>query len=292
VTTEAPPVEGIPALQLDRVSAGYGPYRALFEVTFSVPSAGITALIGSNGAGKSTVARVATGLLSATGGSVRLDGNDVTGMAPFRIARMGCAHVPEGRGIFADLSVEENLRLLFRQKLGRREVPGALDRAYTAFPILGSRCKQHGGTLSGGEQRNLSLAKVLVAPPRLLVADEISLGLAPVMVDVIYDGLRRINAAGTAVLVVEQQVDRVLDIASTAVVLEHGSVVYDGPTGGAMAAVERLLASRDERSAQGTPAGVARTAPGHGAEATGTDVVDGQGTGGSRLRRMMRRGHG
>jgi len=292
VTTEAPPVEGVPALQLDRVSAGYGPYRALFDVTFSVPSAGITALIGSNGAGKSTVARVSTGLLTATGGSVRLDGTDVTGMATYRIARMGCAHVPEGRGIFADLTVEENLRLLFRQKLGRSQVSGALERAYAAFPILANRCKQHGGTLSGGEQRILSLAKVLVAPPRLLVADEISLGLAPVMVDVIYDGLRRINAAGTAVLVVEQQVDRVLDIASTAVVLEHGSVVYDGPTGGAMTAVEALLASRDERSSHGSPASDASTAPDQRGEATGVDVVDGQGTGGGRLRRMMRRGHG
>ena len=291
MTTEAPTVEGVPALQLDQVSAGYGPYRALFEVTFSVPSAGITALIGSNGAGKSTVARVVTGLLASTGGSVRLDGTDVTGMATYRIARMGCAHVPEGRGIFADLTVEENLRMLFRQKLGRRQVPGALERAYTAFPILENRRKQHGGTLSGGEQRILSLAKVLVAPPRLLVADEISLGLAPVMVDVIYDGLRRINAAGTAVLVVEQQVDRVLDIASTAVVLEHGSVVYDGPTGGAMTAVEALLASRSERSSHAPPAGGAPTVPDHRVEAGGIGAVDGQGTGGGRLRRMMRRGN-
>ena len=141
--------------------------------------------------------------------------------------------MPEGRGVFADLTVEENLKVLFRQKLGRKQVPDALDRAYESFPILGSRRKQHGGTLSGGEQRILSLAKVLVAPPRLLVADEISLGLAPVMMDAVYDGLRRINEAGTALLIVEQQVDRVLEIASTAVVLEHGSVAYDGPADGA-----------------------------------------------------------
>jgi branched-chain amino acid transport system ATP-binding protein len=292
VTTEAPPIESVPALQLDQVSAAYGPYRALFDVTFSVPPAGITALIGSNGSGKSTVARVTTGLLAATGGSVRLDGTDVTGMATYRIARMGCAHVPEGRGIFADLTVDENLRMLFRQKLGRRQVPGAIEEAYAAFPILGNRCKQHGGTLSGGEQRILSLAKVLVAPPRLLVADEISLGLAPVMVDVIYDGLRRINAAGTAVLVVEQQVDRVLDVASTAVVLEHGSVVYHGQCGGAMTAVEALLASRSERTNQGPPESVAHAVPGDRVDAIGTGVVEGQGTGGGRLRRMMRRGHG
>ena len=216
-------------LQVEHVSAAYGPYRALFDVTFAVPAGGIAALIGSNGAGKSTVARVVTGLLAATEGTVRVDGTDVTGWPTFRIARLGCAHVPEGRGVFANLTVEENLKVLFRQKLGRRQVPDALARAYEYFPILGSRRKQHGGTLSGGEQRILSLAKVLVAPPRLLVADEISLGLAPVMMDAVYDGLRRINAAGTALLIVEQQVDRVLEIATTAVVLEHGSVAYDGP---------------------------------------------------------------
>ncbi len=240
-----------PALEVDHVSAAYGPYRALFDVTFSVPAAGVTALIGSNGAGKSTVARVVTGLLASTEGTLRLSGTDVTGRPAYRIARTGCAHVPEGRGIFANLTVEENLRVLFRQKLGKRQVPDALDRAYGSFPILGSRRKQHGGTLSGGEQRILSLAKVLVAPPRLLVADEISLGLAPVMVDAVYEGLRKINGAGTALLIVEQQVDRVLDIAGTAVVLEHGAVAYSGPADGAMVAVERVLASRGERAMVG-----------------------------------------
>jgi branched-chain amino acid transport system ATP-binding protein len=230
------------------VSAGYGPYRALFDVSFAVPDAGVTALIGSNGAGKSTVARVITGLLASTQGSIRLGGRDVTGQPAFRIARAGSAHVPEGRGVFANLTVEENLRLAFRQRGGRRSVSGSLDRAFVAFPVLSARRKQQGGTLSGGEQRILSLAKVLVEPPRLLVADEISLGLAPVMIDAVYEGLRQINGAGTALLIVEQQVDRVLDIASAAVVLEHGSVAYSGPAGGAMAAVEQVLASRGERT--------------------------------------------
>jgi len=252
--------DGGPALDVDHVSAAYGPYRALFDVTFSVPAGGITALIGSNGAGKSTVARVVTGLLASSEGTIRLDGADVTGLPTYKIARMGCSHVPEGRGVFADLTVEENLKVLFRQKLGRRQVADALDRAYESFPILGSRRRQHGGTLSGGEQRILSLAKVLVAPPRLLVADEISLGLAPVVVDAVYDGLRRINAAGTALLIVEQQVDRVLEIASAAVVLEHGSVAYDGPAATALAAVEVVLASRGERAVAGVPG--LGTAPG------------------------------
>ena len=239
--------DGPPALAVEHVSAAYGPYRALFDVTFSVPAGGVTALLGSNGAGKSTVARVVTGLLPSSAGTIRLDGTDVTGLPAYKVARAGSAHVPEGRGVFADLTVEENLKIAFHQRLGRKEVPAALERAYEAFPILGSRRKQQGGTLSGGEQRILSLAKVLVAPPRLLVADEISLGLAPLMVDAVYDGLRRINEAGTALLIVEQQVDRVLGLAATAVVLEHGAVAYDGPSDQALAAVERVLASRGER---------------------------------------------
>jgi branched-chain amino acid transport system ATP-binding protein len=270
----APTTEAVPAFRMDHVSAAYGPYRALFDVTFSVPASGITALIGSNGAGKSTVARVATGLLASSEGSIHLDGTDVTGLATYKIARLGCSHVPEGRGVFADLTVEENLRILFRQRLGRRQVPDALERAYENFPILGSRRRQHGGTLSGGEQRILSLAKVLVAPPRVLVADEISLGLAPIMMDAIYDGLRKINDAGTALLLVEQQVDRVLDIASTAVVLEHGAVAYDGPAASALSAVEAVLASRGERAVAGVP-GLGRTVDDDvGAVVTGAPETD------------------
>ena len=236
------------ALEVDHVSASYGPYRALFDVTFSVPSRGVTALIGSNGAGKSTVSRVVTGLVPSTSGSIRLDGRDITGLASYKIARAGTAHVPEGRGIFASLTVEENLRLVFRQRGGRKCVPESLARADEAFPVLGQRRGQHGGTLSGGEQRMLSLAKVLVLPPQLLVADEISLGLAPVVIDAVYDGLREINRAGTALLVVEQQVDRVLELAGTAVVLEHGSVAYSGEAAGALAAVEQVMATRGERN--------------------------------------------
>ncbi len=237
-----------PALEVDHVSASYGPYRALFDVSFGVPASGITALIGSNGAGKSTVSRVVTGLLPSTAGSLRLSGRDVTGLPAYKIARAGAAHVPEGRGVFASLTVEENLKLAFRQRGGRKRVPESLERAYEAFPILGSRRRQAGGTLSGGEQRILSLAKVLIVPPRLLVADEISLGLAPVMIDAVYDGLRRINGADTALLIVEQQVDRVLDIASEAVVLEHGAVAYRGAASGALAAVEKVLAARGDQA--------------------------------------------
>jgi branched-chain amino acid transport system ATP-binding protein len=238
-----------PALEVEHVSAAYGPYRALFDVSFIVPAGGVVALLGSNGAGKSTVARVVSGLLPTTTGAIRIAGRDVTGQPAYKIARAGMAHVPEGRGIFANLTVEENLTLAFRQRAGRRVVAESLARAYEAFPVLGERRKQRGGTLSGGQQRLLSLAKVLVVPPRLLMADELSLGLAPVVIDAVYDGLREINRAGTALLVVEQQVDRALGLAEGAVVLEHGTVAFAGPASQALAEVEKVLAARGERTA-------------------------------------------
>jgi branched-chain amino acid transport system ATP-binding protein len=243
-TLNSAPDGAPPALEVDRVSASYGPYRALFDVSFTVASGGVTALLGSNGAGKSTVARVVSGLLPSTSGAIRIGGRDVTGKPAFKIARWGMAHVPEGRGIFASLTVEENLTLTFRQRLGRKRATDALERAYTTFPILGERRKQRGGTLSGGQQRLLSLAKVLMAPPEVLVADELSLGLAPVVIEAVYDGLRSINQAGTALLVVEQQVDRAIGLCQQAVVLEHGAVAFFGPASQAIAAVEQVLASR------------------------------------------------
>jgi branched-chain amino acid transport system ATP-binding protein len=236
-----------PALEVEHISAAYGPYRALFDVSFTVPVGSITALLGSNGAGKSTVARVVSGLVASTQGKIKLGGTDVTGKPAYRIARAGMAHVPEGRAIFGNLTVEENLVMAFRQRAGRRRVPESLERAYQAFPVLGERRKQAGGTLSGGQQRLLSLAKVLVVPPRVLVADELSLGLAPVVIEAVYNGLREINRAGTALLVVEQQVDRALGLASEAVILEHGGVAFAGPASQALAAMEGVLAGRGTR---------------------------------------------
>jgi branched-chain amino acid transport system ATP-binding protein len=236
-------------LLLQHVSAGYGPYRALFDVSFSVPKGGIVALVGSNGAGKSTVTRVASGLVTASSGKVALCGRDVTGLPAYKIARLGMAHVVEGRGVFSSLTVEENLTLAFRQRAGRRLLGDNLDRAYTAFPILGERRRQIAGTLSGGQQRLLSLAKVLVVPPQVLIADELSLGLAPVIVDTVYEGLAEINRNGTALMVVEQQVSRVLGLASKAVVLDRGSVAYQGDPAGAGDAVEALMARREEAAA-------------------------------------------
>lgn len=243
------PQDGV--LTVQNVSAAYGPYRALFNVSFRVPEGGVVALVGSNGAGKSTVARTVTGLVTASAGRVMFAGRDVTALPAFKIARLGMAHVVEGRGVFSTLTVEENLTLAFRQRAGRGNLSANLERAYTAFPILGERHKQMAGTLSGGQQRLLSLAKVLVVPPKVLVADELSLGLAPVIVDQVYDGLKEINRNGTALVVVEQQVSRVLQLANWAVVLDHGSVAYEGDPSGAGQAVEALMARREEAAASG-----------------------------------------
>jgi branched-chain amino acid transport system ATP-binding protein len=244
--TSTPGTGDADVLLVENVNAGYGPYRALFDVSFHVPAGGVVALVGSNGAGKSTVARTISGLVTASAGRVVLSGHDVTRMPAYRIARLGMAHVVEGRGVFSSLTVEENLTLAFRQRAGRRLLAANLEKAYAAFPILGERCRQLAGTLSGGQQRLLSLAKVLVVPPKVLVADELSLGLAPVVIDAVYAGLAEINANGTALVVVEQQVNRVLKLANWAVVLDRGSVVYEGEPSGAGTAVETLMAQREK----------------------------------------------
>jgi branched-chain amino acid transport system ATP-binding protein len=236
-------------LVLDHVNAAYGPYRALFDVSFKVPAGGILALVGSNGAGKSTVARTITGLVTASTGSILLDGAHIEHLPAYKIARLGVAHVVEGRGIFSTLTVEENLTLAFRQRAGRKLLASNLERAYSSFAILGERRRQLAGTLSGGQQRILSLAKVLVVPPKILVADELSLGLAPVVVDAVYEGLEQINRNGTALIVVEQQVHRALELAHHAVVLDRGSVVYEGPCTGAQDVVQGLMERRESAAA-------------------------------------------
>jgi branched-chain amino acid transport system ATP-binding protein len=218
-----------PVLEVRDVHAAYGPFRALFGVSFAVQAGRAVALLGPNGSGKTTVARVCSGLLHPTAGEVRLQGEDVSRVAPHRIARMGLVQAPEGRAVFATLTVEENLSLWFRNALGRNRVDEGLATAYEAFPRLGERRNQAAGTMSGGEQRMLSLARVLVDPPAVLVADELSLGLAPIIVDEVYRTLARIRDAGCALVVVEQQVGHALALADEAVVLAKGRSVFTGP---------------------------------------------------------------
>jgi branched-chain amino acid transport system ATP-binding protein len=235
-------------LELRDVSAGYGPFRAIFDVSFSVPERGVVALLGANGAGKSTIARVVTGLVPVETGSLLFDGQDIGRLKAWRITRLGIVHAPEGRSVFGSLTVEENLTLSLARARSRKEVSEGLDRAYAMFPRLGERRGQHAGTLSGGEQRMLSLARVLADPPRLLVVDELSLGLAPKIIDELYRTLRHVNEAGTALLIVEQYVARAVSLAQSVVVLQHGEVVYDGSVADLGDATERLLATHPHES--------------------------------------------
>jgi branched-chain amino acid transport system ATP-binding protein len=224
-------------LELTHVSAGYGPFHALFDVSLHVAPGEAVALLGPNGVGKTTVARVATGLLAPSSGAVLVDGVDMTGAATHRFARAGIAHAPEGRSVFATLTVEENLRLSFQRSRGRSAVPAALDQAFTQFPVLAERRHQGAGTLSGGEQRMLSIARVLVERPQLLVADELSLGLAPIVVDAVYGQLARLREEGTSLLIVEQHVGHALELCDRVVLLDHGSVSWAGPAAEARARV-------------------------------------------------------
>jgi branched-chain amino acid transport system ATP-binding protein len=222
-------VTGSPLLAVRDLTVRYGDSQALRDVTFEVPPNSALAVLGPNGAGKSTLARALSGLVPAVAGSFALDGRDLTGQPPDAIRRAGLVHLPEGRGVFPTLTVLENLRMATAGD--RRGRPAALERAFEIFPVLRERRRQAAGTLSGGEQQMLSLARVLTADPRLVIADELSLGLAPKMVDVVFESLRRARAAGVAVVMIEQFASRALDFADRCLVLRRGSVAWAGDAG-------------------------------------------------------------
>jgi branched-chain amino acid transport system ATP-binding protein len=225
-----------PLLEVDSVSVSYGEARALFDVSFRLDAGRAIAVLGANGAGKTSLAAAIVGVVRPAGGAVRFEGTDITRWPAHRISRAGIAYVPEGRGIYPHLTVIDNLRAMLRYAVPKDEREDAVARAIELFPLLGQRRKQAAGTLSGGEQQMLSLARVLAAPPKLLVADEMSLGLAPMMVDLVFESLGRAKAAGVTVLLVEQYVERALDLADDAIVLLQGSVAWSGAAADARAA--------------------------------------------------------
>jgi branched-chain amino acid transport system ATP-binding protein len=215
-------------LELEQVTAGYGDTVVLRDVSLSVPDATTVALLGPNGAGKTTLLRTAAGFIRPTSGRVMLDGEDVTGLPAHIRARRGLCHLPEGRGIFPTLSVRDNLVL---QSTKGREADG-VERALSTFPLLAGRLRQQAGSLSGGEQQMLALARTFLCDPKLVVVDEASLGLAPLVVDQIFTALGTIVAAGTALLLVEQYVSRALDLADSVYILNRGQIVFSGPAQG------------------------------------------------------------
>jgi len=224
-----------PVLAVDGLVVQYGEARALFGVDLEVSAGQVVAVLGPNGAGKTSLAAAITGRVAPAAGTVRIAGQDVTGRATSKISRLGVAYVPEERAIFPHLSVMDNLRILLRYAVPKDERAAALDRALELFPVLGERRRQQAGTLSGGEQQMLSLARVLAAPPTLLVADEMSLGLAPRLVDLVFDSLRRARDEGVTILLIEQYVEHALAFADEAVILRRGRLVWRGPPSAAHA---------------------------------------------------------
>jgi branched-chain amino acid transport system ATP-binding protein len=221
------PEAGGDLLDVSELCVKYADATALHEVSFTVGSRSVTALLGANGAGKSSLARAVSGLVRAQSGRIRFDGEDITGASADRIRRRGIAYLPEGRGIFRSLTVDENLRVEL-QGVPKAERAAAMERAIELFPILGERRRQTAGTLSGGEQQMLSLARVLTRQPRLLIADEISLGLAPLIVEDVFAGLQRVIETGVSVILIEQFVHRALQIADRCHVLRRGRLVWSG----------------------------------------------------------------
>jgi branched-chain amino acid transport system ATP-binding protein len=211
-------------LEIKGVDAHYGAIHALRKVSLTVEKGEVVTLIGSNGAGKSTTLRVLSGLLKPTAGTVVYDGHSIVGKAPHEIVRLGLAHAPEGRGIFGTMTVRENLELGAFSRHDRGEIKGDVERMMVRFPILGERASQAAGTLSGGEQQMLAVARALMARPKLLLLDEPSLGLAPQIVQRIFQIIREINKEGVTILLVEQNATMALGVANRGYVLESGEI--------------------------------------------------------------------
>jgi len=226
--TGSSPVTGPPALELRNVSASYGATAVLRDVSLTVEAGSVTALIGPNGAGKTTSLRVASGLMKPNSGKVLLHGQEVTRTSASKRAKGGMCHVPEGRGIYRNLTVRENLLMQAASASAKERI----EIASSVFPRLGERLSQRAGTLSGGEQQMLALSAAYVAQPNLVLVDEPSLGLAPIIVDAVFDFLKTLREKNVALLLVDQYALRTLAIADHAYVLRRGEIAYDGEASG------------------------------------------------------------
>jgi branched-chain amino acid transport system ATP-binding protein len=217
-------------LELRNVSSGYGAIEALKAINIRIDKGEIVTLIGANGAGKSTTLRNITGLVPVTSGEILFEGRKLNDLPTHKITAMGVSMAPEGRAIFANLTVSENLEMGAYLRTNKAENAKELERVYTLFPRLKERRKQLGGTLSGGEQQMLAIGRALMARPRLLLLDEPSLGLAPLLVHTIFTAIDEINREGTTILLVEQNANAALKHSHRGYVLETGSIVMEGPS--------------------------------------------------------------
>jgi branched-chain amino acid transport system ATP-binding protein len=218
-------------LELSKVSASYGAVPALSDVTISVGEGEAVGLLGANGAGKSTTLRTISGLLRSTSGAITFGGRNIGFLPPYRVTALGIAHVPEGRQVFPELTVQENLEIGAYVPAAKAERKRSLELVLGIFPVLAARRKQLAGTMSGGEQQMLAVGRGLMLKPRLLMLDEPSLGLAPVITDITFQKIGEIHAMGTAILLVEQNVSRALALVQRAYVLESGRVIMQGSSG-------------------------------------------------------------
>ena len=215
-------------LSIEQLQVAYGGIRAVKGIDLKVEQGELVCLIGANGAGKTTTLRAITGLVRAAAGTVRYDGTDITRLKPHEIARRGLALVPEGRGVFAQLTIEENLAMGAYARNDSKAVASDVERVFTLFPRLKERRRQTAGTLSGGEQQMLAIARALMSRPKLLLLDEPSMGLAPLMVEKIFDVVRTIASEGVTLLLVEQNARLALEISQRGYVLEGGLVTLTG----------------------------------------------------------------
>lgn len=215
-------------LEVKDLQVHYGMIQAIKGIDFEVNKGEVVALIGANGAGKTTTLHTVSGLLQASGGSVVFEGKDITKMPGHKIVALGMAHVPEGRRVFAQLTVYENLLMGAYTRKDKQEIQEALDMVYSRFPRLEERKTQPAGTLSGGEQQMLAMGRALMSHPSIILMDEPSMGLSPIFVNEIFDIIKEVSASGTTVLLVEQNAKKALDIANRAYVLETGKIVLSG----------------------------------------------------------------
>ena len=215
-------------LEVKGLQVYYGVIQALKDVSFEVNQGEVIALIGANGAGKTTTLHTVTGLLPSKAGSIIFEGVDITKMPAHKIVEMGIAHVPEGRRVFAQLSVYENLIMGAYTRKDKKEIAENLENVYKRFPRLKERKTQRAGTLSGGEQQMLAMGRALMSNPKMIVMDEPSMGLSPIFVNEIFDIIEKVSASGTTVLLVEQNAKKALSIADRAYVLETGKIVLSG----------------------------------------------------------------
>lgn len=215
-------------LKVTDLQVYYGVIQAIKGLSFEVNEGEVIALIGANGAGKTTILHTITGLVEAKNGTVEFEGKNITKMPGHKIVTLGMAHVPEGRRVFADLSVLENLRLGAYTRKDKDEIAKSLEMVYKRFPRLEERKNQLAGTLSGGEQQMLAMGRALMSHPKIILMDEPSMGLSPIFVNEIFDIIKEVSASGTTVLLVEQNAKKALSIADRAYVLETGKIVLEG----------------------------------------------------------------